>query len=85
MQALAVGPPRLGPVVAQDANGCYQVILFKRSIAGVVHREVSLSIVTVAKRRPVTYTRAVPYLNAGLDLFISLVQSEVAAFVRSNS
>jgi hypothetical protein len=32
-----------------------------------------------------TYTRAMPCFNAWLPTFVKLVQSEVAAFVASNS
>ena len=84
MEVLPTGKPWFGPVVAQDENGCYQIILNKQPVLGVESREALLTIVTFVKRRQVTYTRAMPYLNAGLTSFVKMVQSEVATFVELN-
>ena len=84
MEALPIGQPWFGPVVAQDENGCYQIILNKRPVLRVESREALLTIVTFVKRRQVTYTRAMPYFNAWLPTFVKMVQSEVAAFVELN-
>jgi hypothetical protein len=85
MEGLPIGKAWFGPVVAQDENGCYQIILNKRPVLGVESREALLTIVTFVKRRQVTYTRAMPYFNAWLATFVKTVQSEVAAFVELNS
>jgi len=86
MQALPVGPPRFGQVVAQDGNGCYQIVLHKRDVLGLQHREVSLTVVTLARDRPVIYTRTVPYLNAAsvVDILGKSVPRELAAFLSAN-
>lgn len=84
MGALSVGPPWFGPVVAEDGNGCYQVVLYKRTVASVEHRDMLVTINTQVRRRPVIYTRSTTYLNAGLPRFVQMVQSDVAAFVRLN-
>jgi hypothetical protein len=84
MEVLPIGKPWFGPVVAQDENGCYQIILNKQSVPGVESREALLTIVTFVKRRQVTYTRAMPYFNARLTSFVKMVQSEVATFVELN-
>lgn len=84
MQTLPIGPPRFGPVVAEDANGCYQIILNKRRILSFEHREASLTIVTLVKRRPLMYTRTTTYLNAGFEFFVKQAQLDVSAIVRSN-
>lgn len=86
MQALAIGPPQFGPVVGEDAKGCYQLILNKRPLmGGLVHREVSLSIVTLVKGRPLIYTRTMPYLNATtVDFLRTWVPRELATFLASN-
>lgn len=84
MEILPIGRPWFGPVVAQDQNGCYQIILNRQSVLGVEGREALLTIVTFVKRRQVTYTRAMPYFNAWLTSFVKMVQSEVATFVELN-
>jgi hypothetical protein len=84
MAVLPIGKPWFGPVVAQDDNGCYQIILYKRAVLGVESREALVTIVTFVKRRQVTYTRAMPYSNAWLMSFVKMVQSEVATFVELN-
>ena len=86
MQALQIGgAPRLGQVVAQDANGCYQLFVYKRKILTFEHREVWLTTSTLVKGRPLTYTRIMPYFNPALPLLVKSFQSEVAVLVRSNS
>jgi hypothetical protein len=84
MEALPIDKPWFGPVIAQDENGCYQIILNKRSVLGVEHREALLTVVTFVKGRQVTYTSAAPYFSAWLPTFVRSVQSDVAAFVASN-
>jgi hypothetical protein len=84
MEVLQIGKPWFGPVVAQDENGCYQIILNKRPILGVESREALVTIVTFVKRRQVTYTRAMPYFQEWLSSFVKTVQSEVATFVKLN-
>jgi len=84
MEGLQIGKPWFGPVVAQDENGCYQIILNKRPILGVESREALVTIVTFVKRRQVTYTRAMPYFKEWLTSFVKTVQSEVATFVKLN-
>jgi hypothetical protein len=86
MEALPIGKPWFGPVVAEDEFGCYQIILNKRPVPGLEeYREALLTVVTWVKGRQVTYTRAVPYHIARLPRFVKTVQSEVAAFVAANS
>ena len=70
--------------LAQDKNGCYQIILNKQPVLGVESREALLTIVTFVKGRQVTYTRAMPYSSAWLSSFVKTVQSEVATFVELN-
>jgi hypothetical protein len=71
MEALQIGKPWFGPVVAQDENGCYHIILYKHpDYLGVEHREALLTIITYVKRRQVTYTRAMPYFSAWLPTFV---------------
>ena len=84
MEALPMGKPWFGPVLAQDKNGCYQIILNKQPVLGVESREALLTIVTFVKGRQVTYTRAMPYSSAWLSSFVKTVQSEVATFVELN-
>jgi len=84
MEVLPIGKPWFGPVVAQDENGCYQIILNKRPVLGVESREALVTIVTFVKRRQVTYTRAMPYFKEWLTSFVKTVQSEVATFVKLN-
>jgi hypothetical protein len=86
MEALPLGKPWFGPVVAEDELGCYQIILYKRPVAKPeAYREALLTVNTWVKGRQVTYTRAVPYDIARLPRFVEMVQSEVAAFVAANS
>lgn len=84
MEALPIGAPWFGPVVAQDENGCYHIILAKRPVLGVEHREVLLTVTTEVKRRAVIYTTAMPYFNAWLPTFVKLVQSDVATLIKLN-
>lgn len=84
MSALPAGKPWFGPIVAQDGNGCYQIILYKSLASGLETREALVTIVTFVKRRQVTYTRAVPYSSDGLTSLVKMVQSEVAAFLELN-
>jgi len=84
MEVLPIGKPWFGPVVAQDENGCYQIILYKSLVLGIENREAMVTIVTFVKRRQVTYTRATPYFNERLTSFVKMVQSEVATFVELN-
>lgn len=84
MNALPIGKPWFGPIVARDSNGCYQIILYKSLALGIETREAMVTIVTFVKRRQVTFTRSVPYSSDGLSSFVSLVQSEVAAFLELN-
>ena len=84
MEVLPIGKPWFGPVVAQDENGCYQIILYKSRVSGIENREAMVTIVTFVKRRQVTYTRATPYFNERLTSFVKMVQSEVATFVELN-
>ncbi len=84
MEVLPIGQPWFGPVVAQDENGCYQIILNKRPVLGVESREALVTIVTFVKRRQVTYTRAMPYFKEWLTSFVKTVQSELATFVELN-
>ena len=50
--------------VAQDGNGCYQIVLYKSLAQGIETREALVTIVTFVKRRQLTFTRAVPYSSA---------------------
>jgi hypothetical protein len=84
MEVLPIEKPWFGPVVAQDENGCYQIILYKSRVSGIENREAMVTIVTFVKRRQVTYTRATPYFNERLTSFVKMVQSEVATFVELN-
>ena len=84
MEVLPLGAPWFGPVVAQDENGCYQIILNKRPVLDVEHREALLTVTTEVKRRAVIYTTAMPYFNAWLPTFVKLVQSDVAALIKLN-
>jgi hypothetical protein len=84
MNALPSGKPWFGPVVAQDGNGCYQIVLYKSLAQGIETREALVTIVTFVKRRQLTFTRAVPYSSDGLSSFVRMVQSEAAAFVELN-
>jgi hypothetical protein len=84
MNALPIGKPWFGPIVAQDGNGCYQIVLYKSFALGNENREAMVTIVTFVKRRQVTFTRAVPYSSEDLFSFVRMVQSEVAAFVELN-
>jgi hypothetical protein len=84
MEALPIGAPWFGPVLAQDENGCYQIILHKRPVLGVEHREMLLTVMTAVKRRAVIYTTAMPYASAWLPKFVQLAQSDLAAFINLN-
>src|SRR5262245_30448490 len=84
MEALPIGAPWFGPVAAQDENGCYQIILHKRPVLGIEHREMLLTVTTVVKRRAVIYTTAMPYASAWLPNFVQLAQSDLAAFIKLN-
>ena len=84
MEALPIGETWFGPVVAQDENGCYTIILSKDRILSGEHREMLLTVTTVVKRRAVIYTTAMPYLNAQLPTFVKLVQSDLAALIKFN-
>jgi hypothetical protein len=84
MEALPIGAPWFGPVVAQDENGCYQIILYKRPVLGVEHREMLLTVTTEVKRLAVIYTTAMPYASAWLPKFVKLAQSDLAAFLKLN-
>ncbi len=84
MNALPIGKPWFGPIVARDRNGCYQIILYKSLALGIEKLEAMVTVVTFVKRRQVTFTRAVPYSSDGLSSFVGLVQSEVAAFLELN-
>lgn len=84
MDALPIEKPWFGPIVAQDGNGCYQIILYKSLKLGIETREAMATIVTFVKRRQVIFTRAVPYSDDGLPSLVRMVQSEVAEFVKWN-
>jgi hypothetical protein len=84
MDALQTGRPWFGPVVAQDSNGCYQIVLFKSLVSGAETREAMLTIVTLINRRQVTFTRATPFTNDGLASFVRMVQFELAALLKLN-
>lgn len=84
MQALPIGRPWFGPIVAQDVNGCYQVVLYKSLASGIEHREAMLTISTFVNRRQVTFTRAIAFPGDGLSSFVSAVRTEVASFLKLN-
>jgi hypothetical protein len=84
IEALPIGAPWFGPIVAQDKNGCYQIILHKRLALSVEHREMLLTVTTEAKRRAVIYTTATPYDVAWLPKFVELAQSDLVVFIKLN-
>jgi hypothetical protein len=84
MRTLPIGQPWFGPVVAHDENGCYQIVLYKRAIPGAELGEILVTSQTMVKRRPVIYTRSTQYFSGVLPAFLYVVQSDVAAYAKSN-